>query len=63
VRLVAEDRLAWVGHKTGTAGILRILVKLDEVRPLVRLLAGGLTPADAVDELRVEKGRSITPLP
>jgi hypothetical protein len=54
VRLVLEDRLAWVGRKAGTEGVLALLVNLEEARPLIRLPElSGLVPADAIKELRV----------
>lgn len=54
VRLILEGRLAWVGRRADANGVLGLLVNIDEVRPLTRLPElGGLTPADAVHELRV----------
>jgi hypothetical protein len=54
VRLVLEDRLAWVGRKEGIDGVLSLLVNLEEARPLIRLPElSGLVPADAIRVLRV----------
>jgi TniQ len=54
VRLIQDDRLAWVGRKEGVGGVLGLLVNVDEVRPLVRLPElDGLVPADAGKALRV----------
>lgn len=54
VRLILEDRLAWVGRRADANGVLGLLVNVDEVRPLTRLpQLAGLVPADAVRELRV----------
>jgi hypothetical protein len=54
VRLVLEDRLAWVGRKADIDGALSLLINLEEARPLIRLPElSGLVPADAIRVLRV----------
>jgi hypothetical protein len=54
VRLVFEDRVAWVGSLVDAKGVLGLLVDVDEVGRLVRLPElAGLVPADAVKALRV----------
>lgn len=54
VRLILEDRLAWVGRLVDAKGVLGLLVDVEEIRPLVRLPElAGIVPADAVKTLRV----------
>lgn len=54
VRLIVNDRLAWVGRLTEIHGLAAILVDVEEIRPLTRLPdLCGLTPADAIRPLRV----------
>ncbi|MET4085625.1 TniQ family protein [Bradyrhizobium sp. S3.5.5] len=54
VRLILEDRLAWIGRLVDVKGVLGLLVDVEEVKPLVRLPElAGIVPADAVRKLRV----------
>jgi hypothetical protein len=54
VRLIVDDRLAWVGRRAGVEGLMAILVDLEEIRPLTKLPElKGLIPADALRALRV----------
>ncbi len=54
VRLIHDDRLAWVGRKHGVPGVLGLLVDVEEVGPLVRLPGlEGVVPSEAEEVLRV----------
>jgi hypothetical protein len=54
VRLIVDDRVAWVGRLAEVQGLAAILVDIEEIRSLTRLPdLCGLTPADALRALRV----------
>jgi hypothetical protein len=54
IRLIVDDRLAWVGRVADQHGLGAILVDIEEIRSITRLPdLCGLIPADALRALRV----------
>jgi hypothetical protein len=57
VRLIVDQRLAWVGRLPDVHGLAAILVDIEEIRSLTRLPdLDGLIPAEALRPLRVSSG-------
>jgi hypothetical protein len=61
VRLIQEEKLSWIGRRSGVRGFLSVLVNVDEIRPLIAGEAlRGLTIGQTICKLktnhRVVKG-------